>query len=185
VFFVLGTLSTKVGYASKARLNLAQGRGGRRRAANALANGGVAVACAVFAGLTPHTSLFVLAFACSLGAAAADTVESEIGQIWGHPTVLITSLSTVRPGTNGGISAVGTVAGLAAAVLTVGAGWQVGLYPLTVVVPLSLLALSATLVESVVGATLERLGLLDNNGVNFVNTLLAALLGAGFAWIMG
>jgi len=185
VFFVLGTLSTKVGYASKARLNLAQGRGGRRRAANALANGGVAVACAVFAGLTPHTSLFVLAFACSLGAAAADTVESEIGQIWGHPTVLITSLSTVRPGTNGGISAVGTVAGLAAAVLTVGAGWQVGLYPLTVVVPLSLLALSATLVESVVGATLERLGLLDNNGVNFVNTLLAALLGAGFVWIMG
>jgi uncharacterized membrane protein len=77
------------------------------------------------------------------------------------------------------------VAGLAAAVLTVGAGWQVGLYPLTVVVPLSLLALSATLVESLVGATLERLGLLDNNGVNFVNTLLAALLGAGCAWIMG
>lgn len=185
VFFVLGSGSTKIGYASKARLAVAQGRGGRRRAANALANGGVAVACAVFAGLTPHSSLFVMAFACSLGAAAADTVESEIGQIWGHPTVLITNFSTVRPGTNGGISALGILAGLAAAVLTVGVGWQIGLYPLKVVVPLSLLALAATLAESVVGATLERLGLLDNDGVNFVNTLLAALLGAGCAWIMG
>jgi len=185
VFFALGSLSTKIGYATKARFRLEQGKGGRRRAANALANGSVAVVCAVFAGLTPHTSVFVLAFACSLAAAAADTVESEIGQVWGHPTVLVTSFRSVEPGTNGGISTLGTFAGLTAAVLTVGAGWQAGLYSLTVVIPLSLLALSATVAESVVGATLERAGLLDNDGVNFCNTLLAALLGAGLATTMG
>jgi uncharacterized protein (TIGR00297 family) len=185
VFFALGSVSTKIGYAAKARKGVAQGRGGRRRAANALANGGVATACAVFAGLTPFPSVFLLAFACALGAAAADTVESEIGQIWGHPTVLITSFRAVEPGTNGGISVVGTVAGLAAALSTVGAGWLVGLYSSTIVLPLSVLALTATLVESLVGATLERAGWLDNDGVNLVNTLLAALLGAGWGWIMG
>jgi len=185
VFFALGSLSTKVGFATKTRLRVAQERGGRRRAANALANGGVAAACAVFAGLAPQPSIFILAFACSLGAAAADTVESEIGQIWGRPTILLTSLRAVEPGTSGGISPIGTAAGLAAAVVTVGAGWLVGLYSYSVVVPLSLLALLATLGESVVGATLERVGLLDNDGVNLINTLLAALLGAGWAWIMG
>lgn len=60
-----------------------------------------------------------------------------------------------------------------------------GLYSPTVVLPLSLLALAATMAESVAGATLERSGLLNNDGVNFLNTLLAAMLGAGLATIMG
>ena len=184
-FFVLGSGATKIGHGTKRRLRLAQGRGGRRRAANALANGGVAAACAVFALLTPHTSLFIFAFACSLAAAAADTAESEIGQIWGRPTWLITTLRAVPAGTDGGVSIVGTVAGWLAAALTVGVGGVLGLYPLSAIGPLSLLALAATLAESVVGATLERAGWLDNHGVNFVNTLLAALLGAGWASIMG
>ena len=51
--------------------------------------------------------------------------------------------------------------------------------------PLSLLALLVILAESVVGATLERAGLLDNDAVNLINTLLAAMLGAGWAWIVG
>ena len=185
VFFVLGSAATRVGYATKDRRRLAEGRGGRRRAANALANGGVAPACAVFAGLSPDTSIFLFAFACSLAAAAADTVESEIGQVWGRPTVLITTLAPVAPGTDGGISTVGTLAGLLAAVVTVGAGWLLGLYSWALIVPLSLLALVATLIESLIGATLERGGLVENHGVNFLNTLLAALLGAAWAWIMG
>lgn len=185
VFFALGSLATKIGYEKKVRRRLAQGHGGKRRAANALANGGVAAACAVFASLTPHTSMFLFAFACSLAAAAADTVESEIGQVWGRPTLLITSFESVDPGTDGGVSAVGTACGLLAAAVTVAAGWRVGLYPGAVVVPLSLLAVAATLMESVVGATLERDGLLDNEGVNFLNTLLAALLGAALAVTMG
>jgi uncharacterized membrane protein len=79
----------------------------------------------------------------------------------------------------------GTAAGLVAAMSTVGAGWLAGLYSHTIVVPLSLLALLATLAESVVGATFERAGLLDNDAVNLINTLLAAMLGAGWAWIVG
>ena len=185
VFFALGSLSTRIGYRRKAEIQVAQGRGGRRRAANALANGGVAAVCAELGGVTLEGSIFVFGFACSMAAAAADTVESEIGQVWGRPTLLVTSLQPVEPGTNGGVSPIGTLSGLLAAVLTAGAGWVAGLYPLAVVFPLSLLALVATLVESVAGATLERAELLDNNGVNFLNTLLAALLGAGLALTVG
>jgi uncharacterized protein (TIGR00297 family) len=185
VFFALGSLATRIGYDQKAHRRLAQGHGGKRRAANALANGSVAVLCAVCASLTPHTSMFALAFVCSLAAAAADTVESELGQVWGRPTVLITTLESVEPGTDGGVSALGTVAGAIAATVTVTVGWQVGLYPSIAVLPLAVLAVTATLVESAIGATLERRGLLDNEGVNFLNTLVAALFGAALATTMG
>ena len=184
-FFALGSISTRVGYRHKQRRRVAEAEGGRRKAGNALANGSVAAACAVWAGVTPHEPLFVAAFACSLGAAAADTVESEIGQIWGRPTVLITTWTPVAPGVDGGVSAVGTIAGLLAAGLTVGVGGFAGLYPLSLVLPVSALAVVATLVESAAGATLERAGLLNNEGVNFLNTLLAAILGALWIWNMG
>lgn len=184
-FFVLGSVSTRIGYSRKRRKRLAQDRGGRRRASNVVANGAVAAACALWAGTTPHEQLFIAAFACSLGAAAADTVESEIGQLWGRPTLLVTNWRSVTPGVDGGISALGTAAGLLAAISTVGVGSMAGLYPVAAVLPLSLLALAATLMESVAGATWERSGLLDNNGVNFLNTLLAAVLGAGWTSIVG
>ncbi len=181
VFFVLGSVSTRLGFATKDRRRLAQAEGGRRQAANVLANGGVAAACAVFAGLTPHDSIFVLAYAASLAAAAADTVESEIGQVWGGRTVLITSFEPVAPGTDGGISLVGSVAGLVAGLATAAAGSLLGLYSPISILPVALAGFLATLVESLVGATVERRGLLDNHGVNLVNTLLAALLAV--AWV--
>ena len=40
---------------------------------------------------------------------------------------------------------------------------------------------AGTLADSVLGATLERRGLLDNEGVNFASTLCGALAGAGLA----
>lgn len=183
-FFVLGSLSTRMGYDRKRKARLAQGRGGRRGAANVLANGSVAAACALWVGTTPHGSLFVAAFACSLAAAAADTAESEIGQVWGRPTLLITTCRQVAPGVDGGISVIGTAAGLLAAALTSVVGSAVGLFPATYVIPLSLLAVTATLLESVVGATLERSRLIGNGGANLFNTLAGALLAAGWVWIV-
>jgi uncharacterized protein (TIGR00297 family) len=184
VFFLLGSLTTRLGYEQKANLQLAETRGGRRSAANALANGGVATACALFAGMTPHEQVFTWAFVGSLAAAAADTVESELGQLWGRPTLLLTTLRPVEPGTNGGVSPLGTVAGLAASAVAVAVAWVTGLLPAAAIVPLALVALLATVLESFAGATLERSGLLDNNGVNFLNTMLGALLGAGLAVVM-
>ncbi|KAG2131718.1 integral membrane protein DUF92-domain-containing protein [Suillus bovinus] len=47
-------------------------------------------------------------FACCLG----DTLASELGILSSHPPILITTLKTVPPGTNGGISLGGTLASL-------------------------------------------------------------------------
>ncbi|HEX2223750.1 MAG TPA: DUF92 domain-containing protein, partial [Thermoanaerobaculia bacterium] len=64
-FFVIGSACTKIGYRKKAAAKLAQEKGGRRGARHALANAGVAVACACFAALAPHPAgiAFALAFA--------------------------------------------------------------------------------------------------------------------------
>lgn len=39
--------------------------------------------------------------------------------------------------------------------------------------------MAATTLESLLGATLEQRGLLDNEAVNFLNTLLGALVAVG------
>lgn len=180
-FFVVGSTVTRLGLQRKTQLGVTEGRGGRRRMANAIANGGIAALCALFALVTPHAALFVTAFVCSLAAAAADTVESEIGAVWGRTTRLITNLRPVAAGTDGGVSVVGSMAGVVAALAVVVVGWWCGLLPAAQILPVCLLAFLATLVESVAGATLERRGWLNNDGVNFLNTLVAALAGAALA----
>ena len=107
-FFVIGSLCTKIGYRKKAAAKLAQEKGGRRGARHALANAGVATACALFAALTDHPVLFGLAFAGAFATAAADTASSEIGQLLGRRTFLITTFRPVPRGTEGAVSLEGT-----------------------------------------------------------------------------
>lgn len=52
-------------------------------------------------------------FACCLG----DTLASELGILSKSPPILITSFSRVPPGTNGGVSLVGTLASLSGGVV--------------------------------------------------------------------
>jgi len=184
-FFLIGTAATRVGTKSKAALGVAESHGGRRRAANAFANGGIAAICALFAAVADDTGFFVSAFVASLAAACADTLESEIGQAWGHPTLLITSFKPVEPGTHGGISAVGTLAGLGGALLISFEAAAAGLFAWRVAFPVALVAFLATILESLLGATVERRGLLSNQGVNFFNTLVAAILGAVVGSVVG
>jgi uncharacterized protein (TIGR00297 family) len=178
-FFVLGTALTKLGYRRKAEQNLAQEKGGRRGARHALANGATAAGCAIFAATTPLPEVFALGFAGALATAVADTAGSEVGQLWGRRTFLVTTLRPVPRGTQGAVSLEGTVAGILASVVVAALGVAGGLFgPLGALVVV-LAAFLGTLLESVVGATLERHGLLDNEGVNFLNTLMGALLAAG------
>ena len=177
VFFVLGSYTTRLGRSRKQRLEIGSIDSGERRAGNAVANGGIAALCAVFATLTPHLELFTLAFVGSMAAAAADTVESEIGSAWGRPTLLITSLQPVAPGTDGGVSLVGTLSGLAGSLVLAAVAAAGDLLDPALIFPMAVVAVLATLLESVAGATLERSGLLDNEGINLLNTLLGALAG--------
>lgn len=180
-FFVLGSAATKLGYRRKAAEKLAQEKGGRRGARHALANSGVAAACALFAAATPYPRLFALAFAAAFATAAADTCSSEIGQLLGRRTFLITTLKPVPRGTEGAVSLEGTLAGVAASLVVGAIGAAVGLYPWAGVAAVAAAAFAGTTFESVAGAALESRGLLDNEALNFLNTLVGALMAAAFA----
>ncbi|MCB1056330.1 MAG: DUF92 domain-containing protein, partial [Acidobacteria bacterium] len=177
-FFVLGTGATKLGYRRKAEAGLAQEGGGRRGASHALANTGVAAACALFAVVTPFSPILVLAFAAAFATAAADTASSEIGQLWGRRTFLITTLRPVPRGTEGAVSLEGTLAGIAASAVVAGLGVAVGLFGLAGALVVVVAAFVGTTLESLAGATLENRGLLDNEAMNFLNTLVGALVAA-------
>jgi uncharacterized protein (TIGR00297 family) len=173
LFVVGGSLLTRLGYGRKRRSGTAEAGGGRRGAKNALANCAVAVVCALLAALTPSDA-FVAAFVASLGAAFADTAESEVGQLYGRTPRLITTLRTVPPGTDGAISLPGTFAGLAAAAPTAAPGLTLGLVdgPASMTL-VALAAFLGTVADSLVGALAPRVG---NELTNVLCTLLAALV---------
>jgi uncharacterized protein (TIGR00297 family) len=178
LFVIGGSLLTRVGYASKARAGTAQEHGGRRGARNALANCAVATSCAVFAAIT-GSNPFVAAFVASLGAAFADTAESEIGQLFGRTPRLITTFQRVPPGTDGAISLPGTLAGVGAAGLTGALGLALGMLETqTAALLVATAAFLGTIADSLIGAVSSRAG---NELTNVLCTLVAALLALIFA----
>ncbi|HSG39449.1 MAG TPA: TIGR00297 family protein, partial [Thermoanaerobaculia bacterium] len=184
-FFVIGSACTKLGYRKKEAAKLAQENKGRRGARHALANAGVAAACALFAALTPYPVIFALAFAGAFATAAADTASSEIGQLLGRRTFLITTFRPVPRGTEGAVSLEGTLAGIFASLVIAALAAAVGLFPWTGVLFVVIAAFVGTTFESVVGAALEKRQLLDNEALNFLNTLVGALGAAVFApWVL-
>jgi uncharacterized protein (TIGR00297 family) len=173
LFVVGGSVLTRIGYARKRRSGTAEAGGGRRGARNALANSGVAVACAALAVLTGSAG-FTVAFVASLGAAFADTAESEVGQLARSRPRLITTMRKVPPGTDGAVSLPGTLAGVAAAGLTAALGLALGLVESPgVALVVTLAAFLGTVADSVVG---ERAPGVGNEATNVVCTLVAAAL---------
>lgn len=184
-FFIIGSACTKFGYKRKAAAKLAQENKGRRGMRHALANAGVATACALFAALTPFPVVFALAFAGAFATAAADTASSEIGQLLGRRTFLITTFRPVPRGTEGAVSLEGTLAGVFASLVIAALGAVLGLFSWKGVPAVVLAAFVGTTFESLVGAALERRQLLDNEALNFLNTLVGALVAVVFTpWVL-
>jgi len=173
LFVVGGSALTRLGYGRKRRVGGAQEHGGRRGARNALANVGVPVLCAVLYA-SGVSEAFSVAYVAAVGAALADTAESEVGQLSRRPPRLLTSLRKVPPGTDGAVSLPGTLAGVAAAALAAWLGLVLGLVagPAGALL-VALAALFGTVADSLVGARLPRLG---NEATNVLCTLVAATL---------
>jgi len=170
--FILTWISTRLGYGRKQKLGTAQSREGRG-AAQVLANLSISAACAGVFKITGNVA-FLLATAAALSEAAADTVSSELGQAGSAKARLITSWKVVPAGTDGGVSVAGTLGGVAAAVLVTLVCVGVGMFPLRQTAVSVMAALFGMIADSYLGATLEKRKLLNNNGVNFLGTLIAA-----------
>ncbi|RZK38137.1 MAG: DUF92 domain-containing protein [Hymenobacter sp.] len=182
LFFGLGTAASAWRVADKRRLGLAEANKGRRTASQVLANAGVAGLLGFGAWLYPaQAPLCRLLLAGSFAAATADTLASELGNIYGRRYVNILTFKPDQRGLDGVISLEGTLLGLAgtalvASVYCVVYGWLPAFWVLL------LAGTVGNLSDSLLGATLERRRYLANDAVNFLNTLIGALTAAGLYW---
>lgn len=182
---VLAHFATRMGRAQKERLNIAEKRRGRG-AAQVAANLGVAALVSNglvqsfltdtnwFARSREVPMPFIVVGLAALAEAAADTVSSELGQVLSSTPRMITTLRKAAPGTDGAISFGGTLAGVAAAgiVALIGSYAVRGdLYTLLVSFAGGVFGL---FFDSLLGATLERRGWINNDVVNFLSTACAA-----------
>jgi uncharacterized protein (TIGR00297 family) len=173
--FVLTWCATRFGRAKKQRLGVAEDRRGRN-AAQVAANLGVAGLAAAIA-LT-YGKWYAVMVTAALAEATADTLASELGQVLGGPPFLLTTLRRVAPGTDGAISLAGTAAGMGGAAFVVLVAMPtLGLGPGGAIAAGSA-AVAGLFVDSLLGATAERTGWLNNDAVNFLSTLAASVIAA-------
>lgn len=149
-FFVTSTALSR--WRKKAKEALGYEKGGRRDAAQVLANGGVAAVCLLLPLALPCVGVARAHLLClaALAAANADTWATEIGSALGGRPFDLRTGRAAAPGASGAVSGVGTLAALAgAALIGAGAGDAAGWAVVT------LAGLGGALLDSLIGATLQ------------------------------
>ncbi len=181
-FFVLGSAASHWKRKEKGRMGLAQENRGIRSVRHAVSNGGVAAGCGFLAWCYPqYQGLCFAMLAASLASATADTLASELGNIYGRRFVNILSFRPDKRGLDGVISLEGSLLGALGAVIIAAiffaasdASWMIAL-------GVAVGGVFGNTLDSVLGASLQRNGYMTNDTVNFANTLGGAL----FMWAIG
>jgi uncharacterized protein (TIGR00297 family) len=174
--FVLAWVSTRFDYESKRQLGTAERPTGRS-ASQIAANLGTAAAAGVLSVVTRWNGGFLVAMVAALAEAAADTVSSECGQALSIEARLITTWERVPAGMDGAISAPGTLAGLAGAGVVAAACALAGIVGPRAAAWAGTGAVVGMLADSYLGAALQRRGVINNDAVNFLSTMIAAAVG--------
>ncbi len=188
VYFLVGSSVTRIGMAQKEAEGIAEKREGKRGPENVWGSALTGALCGLGTLFvpTPYKELLILGYVASFATKLADTTASEVGKAYGKRTFLINTLQPVPRGTEGAVSLEGTLAGVVGAVAIALCGGALGL-----ISPLGMLwsiiaAFIATNLESLIGATLQdKWQWLTNEVVNFINTLLGAIIAIGLSFLMG
>ncbi|MFB6083465.1 MAG: TIGR00297 family protein [Halorientalis sp.] len=183
-FFGVGALSTKFRYEEKQERGIAQENEGVRGSGNVLANSLMALVAVVgFAASPTHVpvppDVFLYAFAGAVAAAMSDTLSSEIGGLYDHPR-LITTFERVAPGTDGGVTWQGELAGVVGAALIAAIAVAFESVPLAGALAIVAAGVLGMTADSLLGATVEG-RYLGNQAVNFLATGVAGVVGGGVA----
>ncbi len=179
LFTVTGFLVTQYKIKAKMSIRVQEGIKGERDYMNVLANGFVPVCVALgywFSGVN-FDQVMEIAFLSSICVAAADTVASEMG-VLSEDTWLITTLEPVSPGTNGGVSLYGTIWSVIASAFAALIGWLLiapaEIFNMLILIPIFMGVMGCT-IDSFIGATLERRGLIGKLGNNMISMASGAL----------
>jgi len=191
---LLAFLTTQAGRGRKEGMGAAESRRGRS-ASQIAANLGVAaifssqfaqswcldsgVASGWFAALTYDPALVLVGGLAALAEAAADTVSSELGQAFGGNPRMMTTLRRVDAGRDGAISLAGTTAGVSAALIVAALGTVALRGDRAMFWISSAGAVFGLFFDSLLGATLEERGWLNNDMVNFLSTAAAGVFAFG------
>lgn len=167
-FFILGNAATMYKSDLKMMLGIQQAMRGYQ---NVLGNGASALIMAFLSKFDPS---FTVGFVGAIASATSDTLATEIGEGSRRNPVLITTFEEVPTGTSGGITPLGEISALLGSILM--ACLAIILVPSSSFLPVAIGSFAATHFDSLLGATLERAGILNNHLVNFFATLFGALL---------
>ena len=175
VFFISGTAATSRGMVAKHKMGLEEKNKGKRSAGQVIANAGVAAILAVISMFyEAKTDLFILMTAAAFASATADTLSSELGNVYGKKFFNIVTLQKDTRGLNGVISFEGTIIGVAgSAAIAIVYSLFLGFDRQFLLIFIS--GAIGNFSDSLLGATAERKGYLNNNQVNFLNTAIASL----------
>lgn len=176
LFFILGSAATSwQKYKKLANATRVETENGRS-VLQVLANAGAAgIAGIVILSYPSFDYLALPAMAAAFASATADTLSSELGMVYGKQFFNIVSFRSDRCGMDGVISLEGTLigilgSGMIAAIYALGYGWNMNFYFIVIA------GTVGNLTDSILGAVLERKGIIGNDMVNFLNTLTAALV---------
>ncbi|GGH04377.1 DUF92 domain-containing protein [Mucilaginibacter phyllosphaerae] len=175
MFFLLSVMATS--HKKHQKRNLAgDTHPEKRNARQVLANGGLPAILGLLAFVLPGNALLASIFmAAALASATADTLSSEMGMVYGKRFYDIINFKPGHRGSDGVISLEGTLTGIAGSVVIAGIyahnyGWSAGIFANIIAA-----GTIGNLADSVLGATLERKGWMNNNEVNFMNTFIAVM----------
>lgn len=188
IFVGSAFLATRFAIVYKKALGVEESDEGTRGGWNVISNGMVPALVAILYSLGfLDAEQALVAFATSVAAAMADTMASEIGVLSPQPVMITNPLQKVEPGTDGGISLEGTIASLLASVSISMLSFAAFLLLIEANHPFyssfkidywyisSFFGFFGCIIDSLLGATLEKRGFLDNNGVNFFSISIAVM----------
>ena len=172
LFLLMSLLATR--YSKKYKRSLGQFEG-RRTTKNVISNGVVACFMAAFGG---YYLPLVGGFIGAIATATSDTLASEIGVLDKHPR-LITTFQKVDPGTNGAVSLLGTLVGIIGAAIIGVAAYIFGIVPHfhSAIIVSVISGTVGCFMDSILGALFENRGLITNEHVNLLATIVGAIVG--------